>query len=1592
MQAAPSSGGATRGKLPSSKVNAVIVTARNDAGAESACLLRTLRFKVPNDLTTYSMGCHFECDGLHFGCVSHSDVSFAGNPEHLCTWTHDGEARRAVGLDAEKVDDVPINPTRAALLMKMPFAVAVPEWWTLLPLPLTEYRLCVHAKNMLEGLVTLGSRRTVDIYDPRTKSTERHTLSRTKKRPATRKKEKNCEGCDFVQNPKKKNTGKNQLVSGLCRDCYKDAHPSKPASTTTEKEAPHVATPSRPDLPPPSPPPPSASASTSPVEPGAWAMSACATPGCAAPGCGGHEPPEPPPPPPAAPEAAAPADSAAYVSQLIKDGKDVRLCRTEEERSMFWRQRYLAAQKKVIRRDASTSKGDEKRKRQADTIVQLESELDSQAEAAQELRDREQRLARAEAPDTTQIWSSFMEQRGAVEALNADMHTNGLEYQVPERLQPIFTHLLREVFLVTEEEGADSRVLHRAKSVLAQQGFHFFSQITGRARLADGRAPPVLNGLQTRMAMLVKEGDQETALAEAHEAGLTIAGSTADQKLAVIAADAEKNLQINTSLSQVVWVDNFEAIYWRLYFEGAGGTYQHAPVDPAQPLPAPWDVSTFPSCSCGHKSACDNRQCDCVKAGLLCNPRRCRCPCCLCLKLFAGEEGVVRGNANAAFMASAAAAYKELDAEQQKVFNPICKTQDHAEAKETKAHNQICKCASYTANVDDSGISWTRQQLVPRKTLAEVSAADLEPSGFREDFSAEYRQRLTWFWAKVDHADTKLTPEYLQTAAWRSALSSKQTRREKALRAAYDDAELPRSDAPLELLQHDDVSAEKLALWRQVYLTISKDDHVQETVGATVLIRRIVLEQTALADPATREQRGARDAAVLKLAGQNWLAEWGTLPDECVGDGGGGIPAWSRSLLQLLRTARQSEEPNFPRSFRKIKDSIAAFDLDYLATRKSIQEAADRDSRRVSRQRNGEPEETAASDTHEGSEPAPPTSKMMPLYDGTASSHRVLRAWLEECFRIHQLPSAALPGGVGQYLPYSSSGDEYVHLPIDKLPPADEGFAFGSGLTWSAQAQASSYTTRIAALGVAATTPVPRAELPRHLILLTDFAIYQHFENFQAKDGLFGNLLLVPEILHYCFAALDGIVRKHYSLLSAQEDLQDGLNISSERQLRYVVEPTADVRKMLRALEQYAIAIGVRAKRELGAATLSEMVAKAKTQHDRQAGKTTRLCQELDFVHDFLIVDDLFAAGHDGDYRRVVAAFIQLGPLLLEASKPNKCEEHLSHMMRLAMMSEREYHLVTRRCLFHEYRGGEKVVERTPQYDKFGASKGQRRTMMNGEDGEDKIGRMKESGAFSESQLIRRSKLFNYLEQQKAVSYRKRHKSSSTTHQDDPEHLVAIASLHHQLSQRPAASRKDRTSRRQAARLGLHAALERRKISRRRPIAHKDTGFVSVSFRQMVSNLRADKAAPVKACSAADYLAHDHDPNFLRRDGKGDDAGVPGKGDKVDWLKKFSEEISFCVTRSGVSYQPGTGGDFNNFGKSAAAARHHVRQARGGRQAGALVGTATELRAMITPKFLHETPLGPATRDVTQPCLDPFPEQWTYQPPPASAATSMNTE
>ena len=107
MEAAGSTTVAARGKLLSGASTAIIIEARNDAGARSECLFRRLRFKLPDDHISYSMGCHDGCDGRHFNCVP--DSSFAENPEHLCAWTVDGKGRRAVGLGALDVETVPIK-------------------------------------------------------------------------------------------------------------------------------------------------------------------------------------------------------------------------------------------------------------------------------------------------------------------------------------------------------------------------------------------------------------------------------------------------------------------------------------------------------------------------------------------------------------------------------------------------------------------------------------------------------------------------------------------------------------------------------------------------------------------------------------------------------------------------------------------------------------------------------------------------------------------------------------------------------------------------------------------------------------------------------------------------------------------------------------------------------------------------------------------------------------------------------------------------------------------------------------------------------------------------------------------------------------------------------------------------------------------------------------------------------------------------------------------------------------------------------------------------------------------------------------------
>ena len=354
----------------------------------------------------------------------------------------------------------------------------------------------------------------------------------------------------------------------------------------------------------------------------------------------------------------------------------------------------------------------------------------------------------------------------------------------------------------------------------------------------------------------------------------------------------------------------------------------------------------------------------------------------------------------------------------------------------------------------------------------------------------------------------------------------------------------------------------------------------------------------------------------------------------------------------------------------------------------------------------------------------------------------------------------------------------------------------------------------------------------------------------------------------------------------------------------------------------------------------------------KPAGKTHRILQELDLVSDYLPCSEMFRGMHDGDWKRTVAGFVQLGPLLFEAQSPKKSEEWLSHMIRLSVMSSREFFIVTRRCLFHKYYDGSEVSDETPEYDEYGESQGDVRTVGNDENGEDFVGRMKESGAHSVAALKRRSKLFNLLEALKAKWRRKRHHSSQKCDIREQEHLSCIFNLFAELSNRNATAIKTSYCKRERAIKLMAQALAGRKQHRRKPIEHVHDKRTVVSYRQLVANMRAQDAKLTEAYgqpylpgSARDWREQGCRHGVLRRPKN----GVPGAGTVVNWPKDFAGDVRQALVR--IDLPEG------RWGKSDKAVLAYLKVARPhlGRNEYLLDADKNDI---FTEAFLHNTPLG----------------------------------
>ena len=234
---------------------------------------------------------------------------------------------------------------------------------------------------------------------------------------------------------------------------------------------------------------------------------------------------------------------------------------------------------------------------------------------------------------------------------------------------------------------------------------------------------------------------------------------------------------------------------------------------------------------------------------------------------------------------------------------------------------------------------------------------------------------------------------------------------------------------------------------------------------------------------------------------------------------------------------------------------------------------------------------------------------------------------------------------------------------------------------------------------------------------------------------------------------------------------------------------------------------------------------------------------------------------------------------------------------------------------------------------------------MNDENGEDLIGKMKVSGAHSRARILREAKLYNYLQKAKRRNHRKRHKSSVATFADKASHLACVANMLEQLGAvpTPARGRRAASGHYDRAVAVMQIALRRRLTCVKKPMQYKDSArTVRKSYRRMVADLKWAQAQAPRAGSIAACVPGG-DLNLFR----GGD-----RAKKTEWPKKFAMMLGAFCNIPHLSLTPT--GDVQNWGVSNPAVRAYLRRARA-----QFAGTsAPQVVEMVTPAFLHHTPLG----------------------------------
>lgn len=263
----------------------------------------------------------------------------------------------------------------------------------------------------------------------------------------------------------------------------------------------------------------------------------------------------------------------------------------------------------------------------------------------------------------------------------------------------------------------------------------------------------------------------------------------------------------------------------------------------------------------------------------------------------------------------------------------------------------------------------------------------------------------------------------------------------------------------------------------------------------------------------------------------------------------------------------------------------------------------------------------------------------------------------------------------------------------------------------------------------------------------------------------------------------------------------------------------------------------------------------------------------------------MFEGGHAGDWKRVCVGILELGPLLWSvAAKPKKKEEWLTHVLQMAMMSERQFELMTRRGWFYKWLAGTNMP--IEEGDQGG------RHVLNDEGGETMIGRLKSMIANTEEQLVRATKLYNMRE---GMLQRPRpavpSATGATVSTNDRE--VVLLFVRQLEACRPldsAAELPEGCMPKADARRLIAVAVEHRKVNKKAAMHHAESkAWVSNPLDVMMKMKEQRAAAAPLSGSANAVRAADYDSIAFRRE-------IDAASTRVKWPMEFLKkaEADFC--------------------------------------------------------------------------------------------------